>query len=58
MADALDALGITAKGQLIRQGGRMIFVAAKALHEIALVFNDAAERKVAVLERRRENGDN
>lgn len=58
VADALDALGITAKGQLIRQGGRMIFVAAKALHEIALVFKDAAERKVAVLERRRENGDN
>ncbi len=40
---AFDTLGMTPEGQLIRQGGRMIFVAAKALHEIAIVFKDAFE---------------
>ena len=38
--NAFDTLGIAPEGQLIRQGGRMIFVAAKALHEIALTFKD------------------
>ena len=41
--NAFDTLGIVPDGQLIRQGGRMIFVAAKALHEIAIVFKDAFE---------------
>lgn len=42
--DAFGTLGIAPEGQLIRQGGRMIFVAAKALHEIAKVFMDAFEQ--------------
>ena len=35
---ALRKLGITSDGQPIRQGGRMIYVAAKALHQIACAF--------------------
>ena len=42
--NAFDTLGIAPDGQLIRQGGRMIFVAAKTLHGIAKVFMDAFEQ--------------
>lgn len=41
--DAMNQIGISPEGQLIRQGGRLIFVAAKALHEIAAVFLAKAE---------------
>lgn len=47
ISDAFDALGIVPHGQLIRQGGRMIFVAAKALHEIALAFKNAVEKTLS-----------
>ena len=42
---AMDDIGISPGGQLIRQGGRMIFVAAKVFHDIAKAFLDSALQK-------------
>lgn len=47
VAVALEKIGIQSTAQLIRQGGRMIFVAAKALHEIAVTFKKEVDSKAS-----------
>lgn len=45
IADAMREIDISPQGQLIRQGGRLIYVAARAFHEIARAFLGASQEK-------------